>query len=97
MRILMMIDSISIANREVNDDELQEKLQSLIDNYHEPKPMIAIYKIHEDDFNALPAELQGLPRYYTVTNQGIKIWPRPDDTDIILYCEIPTKSVDKSY
>ena len=33
--LLEMVDSIKIVNRSVNDDELQEKLQSMIDNYCE--------------------------------------------------------------
>ncbi len=31
--LLEMIDSIRILNRSINDDELQEKIQSMIDNY----------------------------------------------------------------
>ncbi len=38
--LLEMIDSIRILNRSINDDELQEKIQSMIDNYcdHEWHP-----------------------------------------------------------
>ncbi len=31
--LLEMVDSILIANRSVNSDELQEKIQSMVDNY----------------------------------------------------------------
>lgn len=36
--LLEMIDSIRIVNRSINDDELQEKIQSMIDNYCEHEP-----------------------------------------------------------
>ena len=35
--MLELVDSIKIVNRTVNDDELQEKLQSMVDNYCEHK------------------------------------------------------------
>ncbi len=41
--MLEMVDSIKIVNRTVHDDEIQEKLQSMIDNYCEHEKVVPNY------------------------------------------------------
>ena len=46
---------------------------------------IKIDLVTEEQMDCFPNDICGLPAFYAFTKDGIKIWPKPDGTDINLY------------
>lgn len=103
--LLEMIDSIRIANRSVNDDKLQDKIQSMIDNYceHESIPtnlLINPIKVPGKDNWDVIFRWEGLRGYrrmlLEIERDGFSL-PRKGVQDIKRMCEEFLNNEDRAH